>query len=73
MEHKAFLSAWCRTFLHTKEKDVLFLNTLEVPLVPKPQEGPFHVMFVRKQQYSRTKTTKGVRLEPLVVEGYCAS
>ena len=24
MEHKAFLSTWCRTFMHTREKDVFF-------------------------------------------------
>ena len=28
MEHKAFLSSWCRTFMHTREKEVFFLNTL---------------------------------------------
>ena len=27
MEHKAFLSTWCKTFLHTREKEVFFLNT----------------------------------------------
>ena len=30
MEHKAFLSACCRTFMHTREKDVFFLNVLRV-------------------------------------------
>ena len=49
MEHEAFLSTWCRTFMHTKEKDVCFLNTLKIPLSPGPREGPFHVMFVRNQ------------------------
>ena len=45
MEQKAFLSTWCRTDMHTKEKDV-FLNDLKVSLAPTPQEGSFHVMFV---------------------------
>ena len=48
MEHKAFLTTWCRTFMHTREKDVFFLNALKVSLAPTRQEGPFHVMFVRK-------------------------
>ena len=48
MEQKAFLAAWCRTFMHTREKDVFFLNALKVSLASTPQEGPFHVMFVRK-------------------------
>ena len=34
MEHKAFLSTWCRTFLHTREKEVFFLNTLKISLAP---------------------------------------
>ena len=29
MEHMFFLSFWCRTFLHTRENDVFFLNTFE--------------------------------------------
>ena len=45
MEHKA-LSTWCRTFMHTREKDILFLNALKISLAPTPQEGPCHVMFV---------------------------
>ena len=28
MEQKAFFSTWCRTFLHTRENDVFFLNAL---------------------------------------------
>ena len=47
MEHKAFLSTWCRTFLHTQEKNVLFLNALRIPLTPTSREGLFHEMFVR--------------------------
>ena len=50
MEHEALLSTWCRTFMHTKErKIVFFLNTLKIPLSPSPREGPFHAMFVRNQ------------------------
>ena len=44
MEREAFLSTWCRIFLHTGEKDV-----------PTPQEGPFHVMFVRNQHIEEQK------------------
>ena len=46
MEHMAFLSTWCGTFMQTKENAVFFLNDLKVPLAPTLQEGPFHVMFV---------------------------
>ena len=38
MEHKAFLSTWCRTFMHTREKEVFFLNTLKISLVQTPHE-----------------------------------
>ena len=37
MEYKAFLSTWCRTFMHTREKEVFFLNTLKISLAPTPQ------------------------------------
>ena len=47
MEHKAFLSTWCRTFMHTREKIVSFLGAIEISLLPESREGPFHVMFVR--------------------------
>ena len=30
MERKAFLFTWCRTFLHTRENVVFFLNTLKI-------------------------------------------
>ena len=49
MEHKAVLCTWCRTFMHTREKDISFLNALRVSLAPTPRERPFHVMFVRNQ------------------------
>ena len=32
MEHKAFLSTWCKTFMHTRERNVLFLNALKISL-----------------------------------------
>ena len=38
MEHKAFLSTWCTTFLHTNEKDVLLMNALKVSLAPTPEK-----------------------------------
>ena len=50
-----FLSTRCRTFMHTKEKDVFFLNDLTVSLAQTPQEGPFHVMCVRKQHTQEPK------------------
>ena len=50
MEHKAFLSTWCNTILHTREKEVFFLNTLKISLKQTLQEGPFQVMFVGAQQ-----------------------
>ena len=41
--------------MHTREKDVFFLFTLKVSLAPTPQEGPFHVMFVRKLHTQESK------------------
>ena len=32
MEHKTFLSTWCRTFMHTREKNVFFLDALKISL-----------------------------------------
>ena len=32
MEHKTFLSTWCNTILHTREREVFFLNTLKISL-----------------------------------------
>ena len=55
MVHKAFLSTWCRKFMHTREKEVFFLNTLKISLAPTPQEGPFQVMFVGSQQQKEQK------------------
>ena len=51
MEHKTFLSACCRTFMHTREKDVFFLNVSRMSFAPTPREGPSHVMFVRTHTY----------------------
>ena len=47
IEHKAFPSTWCRTFMHTREKNIFFLNALKISLSPTPREAPSHVMFVR--------------------------
>ena len=55
MEHKAFLSTWCRTFMHTREKEDFFLNTLKISLAPTSREGPFQVMFVGTQQRREQK------------------
>ena len=41
--------------MHTREKDVLFLNALKVSLAPTPQEGLFQVMFVRNQHTQEPK------------------
>ena len=49
MEQKAFLSTWCRTFMHTSENDIFFLNALRISLAPTPQEGPVHLIFLRNQ------------------------
>ena len=56
MEHKAFLSTWCKTFLHIREKEVFFLNTLKISLAPTSQEGPFQVMFAGTQQTREQKS-----------------
>ena len=42
MEHKVFKATWCRTFVHTREKDDFSLNALKIYLTPTPREGPFH-------------------------------
>ena len=41
MEHKAFLSTWCKTFLHTMKKEVSFLFTLKISLARIIQEELF--------------------------------
>ena len=55
MEHEAFLSAWCWTFMHTREKSVFFLNDLKIALSPAPREGPYHVKFVRTSMDSESQ------------------
>ena len=55
MEHKAFFSTWCRTFMYTREKDVFFLNALKNSLAPIPQEGPFQVMLAVTQHTEEQK------------------
>ena len=50
MEHKAFLSTWCTTLMHTREKEVFFfLNALKISLAPTFQEGSFQVLIVETQ------------------------
>ena len=51
-------------FLHTREKEVFFLNTLKISLAPTPQEGPFQVMIVgtrqqKEQEKLNTRESKG--------------
>ena len=36
--------------MHTRAKEVFFLNTLKISLAQTPQETPFQVMFVGTQQ-----------------------
>ena len=55
MEQKAFLSTWCKTFVHTRETYFFFLNALSISLAATPQEGPFHLMFVGDSAYQGTK------------------
>ena len=55
MEHKAFLSTWCRTFMHTREKEVFFLNALKISLAQPLQEGQFQVMFAETQHTKEQK------------------
>ena len=57
MEHKAFLSTWCRTFMFMREK-VSFLNTLKISLAPPPQEGSFQVIFVGTRHTQEQKELK---------------
>ena len=44
MEHKAFISTWCSTFMHTWEKEVFLVNTLKISLAPLSEEGSIQVM-----------------------------
>ena len=55
MEHEAFLSTWCRTVRPTRVQDVFFLSTVKVCVAPTQQEGPFHVMLVRKQHTQESR------------------
>ena len=55
MEHKTFLSTWCRTFMHTRDKEVFFLNSLKISLAPTLQERPFQVVFAETQQTKEQK------------------
>ena len=44
-----------KTFMHTREKDVVFLSAFKISLAPTPKEGPFHVMFVRTHTFSENQ------------------
>ena len=55
MQHEAFLSTWCSTFMHTREKDMFFLIALKISLAPTPQEGPCHVMLVGTNIISKSR------------------
>ena len=37
MEHKAFYSTWCETFLQAREKEVVFLNTQHLSCTNSPR------------------------------------
>ena len=51
MEHKAFLSTWCRTFFAHKGEGSFLPETLTRSLLHQPtKKGPFQVMFVGTQQ-----------------------
>ena len=41
--------------MHTREKDVFFLNALKISLAPILQEGPFQVMFAGTQHTEEQK------------------
>ena len=49
LEH-LYLFTWCRQFVHTREKEVFFLSTLNLSFAQTPQGGPFRMMFVETQQ-----------------------
>ena len=55
MEHKAFLSTWCATFMHTRERIVFFVNAFKISLSPVPREGPSRVMFARTSMDSESQ------------------
>ena len=64
MEHKAFISTRCRTFMHIWEKEVFILNTLKISLAPLSQEGSIQVMCMgtrhtQEQQERKTCEREG--------------
>ena len=50
VEHKAVLSTWFRTFLHTREVHVFFLNTLKISRAQTPQERPYQGTLHTREQ-----------------------
>ena len=57
MEYKTFLSTWCRSFMHTMEKNLFFLDALKFSLSPPPREGSSHVMLVKTSMDSESQHT----------------
>ena len=49
--------------MHTREKEIFFLNALKISLAPTLQEGPFQVMFVRNQHVDAQKELHTCELE----------
>ena len=54
--------------MRTNEKEVSFLNTLKVSLVPRPQEESFHVMCVRKQHAQEPKEPRDCDWDHFVID-----
>ena len=54
------LSAWCRTLMHTREKEVFFLNALNSFPASSSQEGPFQVTFAVTQHTEEQQGTEHV-------------
>ena len=72
MEHKAFLSTWYRTFMHTSEKTVFFLNAIKISLSRVSRERPFHAMFVRASVDSENQDATKIT-SALADAGICPS
>ena len=55
MEQRPSCLPDAQTFLHTRDKEVFFLNSLKISLAPTLQERPFQVMFAGTQQTEEQK------------------
>ena len=71
--HKAFLPSWCKTFLHTSEKEVSFLNTLKISLSQTSQKGPFQIIFVKLSSKRSKKKRKHVSVRSRCYENKVCS